>query len=231
MRLLAVEDEPELGRLLLDNLARAGLATDLAPCLGDAEALLGTCAYDLILLDVRLPDGSGLDFLRRLRARRNETPIILLTAADSLEDRVRGLSEGADDYVTKPFAIEELVARIRVVLRRPGRALGLTLDMGQVGFNTVTREVTVAGQPLTLARRELAALEVLMRADGRVVTRQSLEDAMYALEEDRQSNVLESTLSRLRRRLEASEAGLAIRVVRGVGYRLAQDRADPPDAN
>lgn len=226
MRLLAVEDEPDLGHLLLDNLARAGLATDLAPCLEDAEALIATCAYDLILLDVRLPDGSGLDFLRRLRARRNETPIILLTAADSVENRVRGLTEGADDYVTKPFALEELIARIRVVLRRPGRALGLTLETARVGFNTVTREVTIAGRPITLARRELAALEVLMRADGRVATRHTLEEAMYGLEEDRQSNVLESTLSRLRRRLEAERAGIAIRVVRGVGYRLAPEDAD-----
>ncbi len=220
MRILMVEDEPELGVLLQANLGRAGLAVDLAPNLADAQALLDTCPYDLILLDRRLPDGSGLDFLKRLRARGVQTPVIMLTAADAIAERVEGLSAGADDYVVKPFAQEELVARIRATLRRPGSALGVTLASGNVVFNTQTRTVSIAGKPVLLARRELAGLETLMRADGRVVTRDALEDAIYALDEDRQSNVLESNLSRLRRRLEAEGADIAIRVVRGIGYRI-----------
>lgn len=220
MRLLAIEDEPELGALLVANLGRQGLAVDLAATLEDGLALVATCGYDLILLDLRLPDGNGLDLLRRLRATRVEIPVIVLSAADSVEDRVAGLCGGADDYVVKPFAIEELTARIGAVLRRPGRTLGLTLQSGNVGFNSVSREVVIDGRGIALPRRELATLEALMRADGRVVTREMLEDTVYALEDDRQSNVLESTISRLRRRLETEQASISIRAVRGVGYRI-----------
>lgn len=220
MRLLVVEDEPDLGSLLQGNLGRAGMAADLAPSLADAEALLGTCAYDLIVLDRRLPDGSGIELIRRLRTRGSAVPVIMLTAADSIAERVEGLSAGADDYVVKPFAIEELVARIRAALRRPGASLGVELTQGNVVFNTQTREVRIAGAPAVLARRELAALESLMRADGRVVTRDALEDAIYSLDDERQSNAMESNLSRLRRHLEAAGADIMVRVVRGIGYRL-----------
>ena len=220
MRLLAVEDDLELGRLLVANLGRAGFAVDLAALFEDACALLLTCAYDLILLDLRLPDGSGLDLLRRLRAERNGTPVIVLSAADTLEDRLAGLRAGADDYIVKPFAEEELVARIGAVLRRPGNMLSLALTLGNVAFNCATREVAIAGRAIALARRELASLEVLMRANGRVVTREALEEAIYALDDERQSNVLESNISRLRRRLQGEGANIGIRVIRGVGYRI-----------
>jgi DNA-binding response OmpR family regulator len=220
MRLLAIEDDPDLGQLLVLNLGNAGLAVDLAASLDDGAALMHVCSYDLILLDLRLPDGDGLDMLRRLRNVRVETPVIILSAADSVEDRIAGLHGGADDYVVKPFAVEELAARIGAVLRRPGRSLGLHLAAGNVAFNSVSREVRIAGRSVILARRELAALEAPMRAGGRVVTREALEETMYALEEDRQSNVLESSVSRLRRRLSAEAADIGIRVVRGVGYRI-----------
>ena len=220
MRLLAIEDEPELGRLLVNNLSQCGFAVDLAESLENGRALLDTCDYDLILLDLRLPDGNGLGLLRRLRADRKEIPVIVLSAADSVADRVSGLHEGADDYVVKPFAIEELSARIGAVLRRPGRTLGITLAMGNLACNSVSREVAIDGRSVVIPRRELAALETLLRADGRVVTRENLEEAVYALEDDRQSNVLESSISRLRRRLEAEGANIGIRVVRGVGYRI-----------
>ncbi len=182
--------------------------------------MLATCDYSLVLFDLRLPDGNGQQLLSRLRKSREEIPVIVLSAADSVEDRVNLLREGADDYVVKPFAIEELAARIGAVLRRPGRTLGLTLSMGNLSFNTISRDVEIDGRPVVLPRRELAALEVLMRADGRVVTREGVEEAVYALEDGRQSNVLESSLSRLRRRLEAENATISIRVVRGVGYRI-----------
>lgn len=225
MRLLVVEDEPELGALLLAHLSRAGLAADRAPTLADAEALLSTCTFDLIVLDRRLPDGSGVDLIKRLRARGVGTPMIMLTAADSIAERVEGLAAGADDYMVKPFAMEELVARIRAALRRPGAALGVELRLGNICFNSQTREVSVAGAPLVLARRELAALESLMRADGRVVTRDALEEAIYTLDDERQSNALESNVSRLRRHLEAAGADVAVRVVRGIGYRLERAQA------
>lgn len=220
MRLLAVEDEPRLGENIVSNLTREGFAVDLAPTIADAEDYVSTNSYDLILLDLWLPDGSGLDYLRKLRRNRIAIPIIILSAADTVDDRVLGLTEGADDYIVKPFALPELVARIRVALRRPGAALGLELRIGNVTFNTATSSVSVDDHPLVVPRRELSILESLMRASGRVVTKHALEASAYALEDDRQSNVLESHVSRLRRRLEAADARVDIRVVRGVGYRL-----------
>ena len=220
MRLLLIEDEPELGRLLHHNLSRNGFAADLAQTLADARAFLATCRYDLLVLDRRLPDGQGIDLLRELRGQANHVPVIMLTAADAIQDRVEGLGAGADDYVVKPFALEELVARIQAALRRPGAALGTLLTAGNVAFVTHTREVTIAGRAAALPRRELTLLESLMRAAGRVVPRDALESALYGLEEDRQSNVLESQVSRLRRSLEAEGADATIRVARGIGYRL-----------
>ena len=220
MRLLLIEDEPDLGRLLQHNLGRNGFAVDLAPSLADARAYLATCQYDLLVLDRRLPDGEGMELLLQLRARANQVPVIMLTAADSIPDRVEGLGAGADDYIVKPFALEELVARIRAALRRPGAALGTVLTVGNLAFNTQTREVSIAGRPAALPRRELSLLETLMRAGGRVVTRDTLDSALYGLEEDRQSNVLESQVSRLRRSLETEGADATIRVARGIGYRL-----------
>jgi len=220
VRLLAIEDEPELGRLLVANLGQFGFAVDLAPTLEDGRTLLSVCDYDLVLLDLRLPDGHGLDLLKAMRAERKEIPVIVLSAADSVQDRIGGLHEGADDYVVKPFAIEELAARIGAVLRRPGRTLGIDLRMGNISCNSVSREVEIDGHAVVLPRRELSALEMLMRADGRVVTREALEDAVYSLDDDRQSNVLESSLSRLRRRIESEGGNINVRVVRGVGYRI-----------
>jgi DNA-binding response OmpR family regulator len=228
MRLLAIEDEPELGRLLAENLGQIGFAVDLATSMGDGAQLIRTFAYDMVLLDLRLPDGNGLDLLRRLRADRVEIPIIVLSAADALEDRVNGLHDGADDYIVKPFAIEELSARIGAVLRRPGRALGMSIAAGNVVFKSVSREVEIDGRAVTLARRELASLEALMRANGRVVTRETLEERIYTLDDDWQSNALESSMSRLRRRLESEGANIGIRVVRGVGYRIEVKAASDP---
>jgi DNA-binding response OmpR family regulator len=220
VRLLAIEDEPRLGELIQSTLTREGFAVDLAATIADARLLFATNAYDLILLDLRLPDGNGLDLLRAVRRRGSAVPIIILSAADTVDDRVRGLNEGADDYLVKPFALPELVARIRVALRRPGAALGIELKLDGVVFNTVNSSVTVDGDPLVVPRRELAILESLMRANGRVVTKTSLEDAAYAMGDERQSNVIESQVSRLRHRLEAAGADVDVRVVRGVGYRL-----------
>jgi DNA-binding response OmpR family regulator len=230
LRLLLVEDEPDLGKLLQQKLEHSGFAADLATNLADADACLSTNQYDLIVLDRRLPDGTGLDLLRRLRAGTNYTPVILLTAADAIPDRVEGLAAGADDYIVKPFALEELVARIRNVLRRPGSALGVTLNTGNIVFNTQTREVGIAGRPVILPRRELGILECLMRAAGRVVTRDTLEAALYGQDDDRQSNVVESHVSRLRRHLESEGADHVIRVVRGVGYRLFSAPQENPRA-
>jgi len=222
VRLLAIEDEPRLAQLIVSALMQAGFAVDWSQTVAEGRGFVAANSYDLILLDLRLPDGNGLDFLRALRREHNNVPVIILSAADTVDDRVIGLTEGADDYIVKPFASTELIARIRAVLRRPGAALGIDLACGNVEFNTVNSTVSVGGAPLLVPRRELAILEALMRADGRVVTKTALEEAAYAMEEDRQSNVVESHLSRLRRRLESVGAEIGIRVARGIGYRIEE---------
>jgi DNA-binding response OmpR family regulator len=220
MRVLAIEDDPELGRILVESLGDLGFAVDLAASLEDGGALLAACGYSIVLLDLSLPDGSGLRFLHGLREQGSEIPVIVLSAADSVGDRVAGFFEGADDYLGKPFAAEELAARMRAILRRAGRALSLSLRLGDVAFNSISRQVEVAGRSVALPRRELMALETLMRAEGRVVTHEALEEAIYALDDARESNVLESCISRLRRRLDAAGSTVAVRVMRGLGYRL-----------
>lgn len=222
MRLLLVEDEGELSQLLTDHLRRRGFVTDAVDTVGDALAAVDATSYGLVLLDLRLPDGEGLEVLRHMRGRRISTPVIVLTAKDSIEDRVRGLDAGADDYLVKPFAMEELVARINAVLRRPGAALGLVLQCAALEFDTGSRAVAVTGETLAVPRRELQALETLMRRAGRVVTRDALEAAIYSGEDEIESNATEVTLSRLRRRLSDAGAGVVIHTVRGVGWLLKE---------
>ncbi len=220
MRLLLVEDDPDLSEALVANLARDGFAVDLAADAATAEEALATVAYDLMLLDLGLPDGDGLVLLRRLRRRRSSLPILVLTARDTVDDKVAGLEAGADDYLVKPFAHAELVARIRAVLRRPDRDLGATIEIGRLRLEPSSGHVEVDGRTLVLPRRERMLLEVLVRRAGRVVTRRVLEEALWDQDCEIGSNTLESHVSRLRRRLLEADAGVLIRTVRGVGYML-----------
>jgi DNA-binding response OmpR family regulator len=176
--------------------------------------------YDIVLLDRRLPDGDGLKLLRDLRAAESGVGVIVITARDAVQDRIEGLNCGADDYIVKPFAIDELVARMGAVLRRPGGALGLELRIADIALNTATREIRVGGAPLILPRRELSILELLMRAPGRVVTRDKLMEHLYGFEDDPNSNAIDANVSRLRRRLKEAGSGIGIRVVRGIGYMI-----------
>ncbi len=218
MRLLAVEDEQELSELVKANLGRHGFAVDLAGTLADAHACLKTTSYDVILLDLQLPDGNGLELLRAVRDAGRATPVIAVTARDTVADRVSGLNEGADDYLVKPFALDELVARIHAVVRRMTGAKAVVLRVGDVSFNPGTQEVMVGETSLTLPRRELATLEALMRAGGRVVTRDRLTDMLYGHGEEPASNAVDSHISRLRKRLGEAGSDVAIQVIRGVGY-------------
>jgi DNA-binding response OmpR family regulator len=172
------------------------------------------------LLDLGLPDGDGLTLVDNLRRSRSALPILVLTARDAVADRVAGLEAGADDYLVKPFAHVELVARIRALLRRPGRDLGAAVEVGKLRFEPATGHVEVDGRTLVLPRRERMLLEALLRRLGRVVTRRVLEEALWSLEEEIESNTLESHVSRLRRRLQEAEARVRIRTIRGVGYML-----------
>ncbi len=218
MRLLAVEDEQELSELVKANLGRHGFAVDLAATLADAQACLKTTAYDVILLDLQLPDGDGLELLRAVRQSGRTIPVIAVTARDTVADRVSGLNEGADDYIVKPFALDELVARIHAVVRRMNGAGSVVLRLGNLSFNPGTQQVAVGDASLQVPRRELATLEVLLRAAGRVVTRDRLTDELYGHGEEPASNAVDSHISRLRKRLGEAGSDVTIQVIRGVGY-------------
>ena len=221
MRILLVEDEPELGTALASRLANEGFIVDHFASLGSAvEAVLGT-EYRAVLLDRRLPDGDGLSLLPILRTRPSRPPVIVLSALDDIPDRVAGLEAGAEDYLIKPFAFEELVARLRVMLRRSGSSdAAPCISVGRLEYDLASRETKVEGRPLPLPRRELAIMDALARRAGRVVMREHLQDQVYGFDDDISSNALEAHVSRLRKRLADAGAGVVLHGVRGVGYML-----------
>jgi two-component system response regulator TctD len=218
MRLLLIEDSEPLSDLVAKGLANSGFDADKAVTAAEARAALTTMRYAAIILDLGLPDADGMTVLRELRARGDPTPVIILTARGRVEDRISGLQAGADDYLGKPFAIEELVARLQALLRRPGHLLGLSLQLGNVSFDTEGRQVTVGDLPRILSPRELAVLEILLRRAGRVVPKTLLEDQLYGLATDIGSNAVEVYVHRLRKQLVEAGADVEIHTIRGVGY-------------
>lgn len=224
MRVLLVEDHPPLAEAVCDALRRAGFAVDHAGTAADAREMAALADYGLVLLDLGLPDGDGTTLLPVLRGG-GRVPVIVLTARDQLADRIAGLDGGADDYVVKPVEMPELVARCRAILRRPGDRSGSTLTIGPLALDTVARSVSLHGAPLILGRRETGVLEQLMRAAGRVVSRQMLEDAIYGFDDEVGPNALEAAVSRLRRALEAADCPVPVVTIRGVGWMLPREGA------
>jgi DNA-binding response OmpR family regulator len=224
MRILVVEDEIKLATNVCAGLREVGFCPDHAPALADARTLAATVSYEAIVLDLGLPDGNGLDLLRTARRNGASMGVLALTARDAVEDRVAGLDAGADDYLVKPFAMQELIARLRALLRRPGAVLGQRLCVGNVVFDSRMRAVEIAGRPLSLARRELLTLETLMRRAGRVVSREVLLDQIYELDEQPPSNAVPVHVHHLRRSL--TEAGGEVEIVtfRGIGYMLSEPK-------
>lgn len=220
MRLLLVEDNSRLAELMVEGLARDGFVVDWRETLEEGAEVAALVAYDLILLDLGLPDGDGLDLVRRLRRSRDATPILILTARGGLDDRVLGLDVGADDYLVKPFEMAELAARCRALLRRPGACLGLVLRQGNLALDTVGRAVTVDGESVPVPPREFALLEHLLRRAGQVVPKAVLEDQLYAMDAEVTPNALEVAVSRLRKRLSGAGADPVLRTAHGVGYAL-----------
>lgn len=223
MRLLIVEDEPRIAELVVAVLRQAAFVVDVAATARDADVTLQDLPYDAVVLDLNLPDGDGLALLADMRRREQRTPVLVLTARDTVEDRVLGLDTGADDYLVKPFATSELVARIKALLRRPGGALGVSLTAGNLAFDTVGRDVRVGAQPISLARQELAILEHLMRRLGRVVPKAVLEEKLYGMGDELGSNAIPVHVHHLRRKLAEAAATPSIHTVRGVGYFLSED--------
>lgn len=222
MRLLLVEDNARLSDYVSTGLKDAGLETDPALTAEEALSAFSTQPYDLIILDLGLPDRDGFELLADFRKVNKNIPVIILTARDSLGDRVKGLDGGADDYLIKPFAIEELVARIRALLRRPGQSLGALLQTGNLAYNTETREASIGIEGIHLSRRELDLLEQLMRSTGQVVPKDRIESRLYSYGEIGSANSIEVLVHRLRKKLENAGADIQIHTLRGIGYLLSE---------
>jgi DNA-binding response OmpR family regulator len=224
MRLLVVEDNKELSELLEKGLEAAGFEIDLLTTAAEARVALSTTRYAGVVLDLGLPDDDGLRVLRELRHRSDSVPVLVLTARAGLLDRVSGLRSGADDYLIKPFAFEELVARLEALLRRPGELLGNSLRVANLVFDVASRQAFVDDQPQVLSARELAVLELLMRRKGRVVPKKLVEDHLFGLSGEVGSNAVEVYVHRLRKRLAESRAEVEVHTIRGVGYLIAEGK-------
>lgn len=224
MRLLLVEDDPDLAAAAAAYLRRAGFSVDVAADGRTAVRESAITPYDCVVLDLRLPDFDGTEVCRRLRARGDHTRILMATARDAIEDRVSGLELGADDYLVKPYALSELVARVRALLRRPADALPAVLRVDDLALDTGTRRarrgVGTAAREVELTGKEFAVLEYLMRQAGRVVTREQISTHAWDDNYDPLSNVVDVYVARLRRKLEGPGEAPLVETVRGVGYRF-----------
>lgn len=222
MRIVIVEDNESLAKAISYRLRDRGHAADVLHDGAEADAFLAQEGADLVVLDINLPGKSGLDILRALRARGDSAPVILLTARSDTSDRVAGLDLGADDYLVKPFEMDELEARIRALTRRKNLEFGAQVNIGNITFDRTARQVSAAGVPLDIPRKELAVLECLLERRGRIVSKTLLTDHVYGIGADVDQTAVEPLVSRLRRRL--ADYGLAIKTARGLGYMLEELR-------
>jgi two-component system OmpR family response regulator len=220
MRLLVVEDEPKMAEVVRRALEREGYAIDTVASGDEALWAAGEMAYDGVLLDAMIPAPDGFEVLRRLRARRNAVPVLMLTARDAVTDRVAGLDSGADDYLTKPFALAELCARVRALVRRGPAELSPVLVVGELELDPSTHQVRRSGRPVELTPKAFAVLEELMRRPGQVVTRRDLLEHVWDFAFDGSSNVVDAYVSRVREAVDRPFDEPLIETVRGVGYRL-----------
>jgi two-component system OmpR family response regulator len=218
MRVLLVEDEPKMARAVRRGLEREGYATDVVASGQDALHNATESDYDVIVLDVIIPDLDGFEVCRQLRSRSVWTPVLMLTARDAVEDRIRGLDVGADDYLVKPFSFGELLARLRALVRRAPAERPAVLSVGHVTLDPGSHVVTCAGEPVRLSAREFALLEFLMRRAGQVVTRAEILEHVWDCSYEGMSNVVDVYMGYLRKKLTTPSEAEFIRTVRGVGY-------------
>jgi heavy metal response regulator len=225
MRILVVEDEPKVASFLRQGLEEEGYAVDVVTDGTAAEELaLGGTTYDLVILDVMLPKQDGFAVLRTLREHRMMAPVLMLTARDSVPDRVTGLDQGADDYLTKPFAFEELLARVRVLLRRSAAQRAPVLELADLRLDPATRQVTRGARKISLTAREFALLEYFLRNAGRVLSRPMLAEHVWGIDFDPDSNVIDVYVGYLRRKVDLPGETPLLHTARGIGYVL---RAEP----
>ncbi|WP_238121065.1 MULTISPECIES: response regulator transcription factor [unclassified Xanthobacter] len=221
MRILLVEDDPVLGMAVRDQIAADGHGADWVQRLDAADAAVPAAAFDLILLDLMLPDGRGLDFLKRLRQRGDATPVIVLTARDQISDRIAALDAGADDYLVKPFDLFELSARIRAVGRRYAGNPNPLITIGPLEIDLAARAVRRAGKPVALTAREWSLFEAFVQRPNQLMSKPQLEEWLYSFDSEVESNTIEVYIARLRKKLGAD----VIETVRGMGYRLGAPEA------
>jgi DNA-binding response OmpR family regulator len=222
MRVLVAEDETKIARFIRQALEEQGLAVDLTGDGDEAYLRATTQQFDAIVLDIMLPGRDGLSILRNLRAQGHATPVILLTARTELNERLEGLNLGADDYITKPFYVEELIARIHAVTRRAEGERLTILQAGDLAANLLTREVTLSGRPVELTTREFSLLTYLLRSPGRVFPRTQILEHVWGYDFDPTSNLVDVYIQRLRRKIDPDGSRTLIETVRGVGYRVRQ---------
>lgn len=218
MRILLVEDEVDLAKALISALERHDILVDHVTTLEMALEAVESGVHSIAVLDRKLPDGDSLTIIPRIRKIQAGLPIIVLSALGAPEQRIEGLETGADDYLAKPFVVDELVARIRALMRRPAMMADMAVTVGQLTFNLGDGSAMAAGEPLTLTRREVLALEVLVKRAGRTVARSVLEEAVYGFDDEIASNTLDAHISRLRRKIAPGR--VEIHSIRGIGYLL-----------
>ncbi len=216
MRVLLVEDDTILGAAVRDQIRADGHSVDWVTRLDAAGDHLAIASYDLILLDLMLPDGRGIPFLRGLRIRGDVTPVIILTALDQISDRIEGLNAGADDYMVKPFDLSELSARLKAVARRYSGNPNPLIEIGDLAIDLAARRITRAGKPVAMTAREWVLFEAFVQRPGQLMSKAQLEERLYAFNDEVESNTIEVHVSRLRKKLGHE----VIETVRGVGYRL-----------
>lgn len=219
MKLLLIEDEPALSEALTAMLRSKGFAVDPVATLHSADTAVRVSTYDAVLLDLYLPDGDGMDWLRRQRTNGQTTPVIIMTARDQVSDRIAGLQSGADDYVVKPFDVQELLARLGAVMRRTQGSASSWLQVGSLSLDLQGRRAHVDGQDIELTAKEWAVLEKLASRPGRIVNKEVLDQALYSFDDEVGSNTLEVYISRIRKKIGKQR----VETLRGLGYRLVED--------
>lgn len=220
MRILLIEDNEKISGLITESLRKAGLSAEPAFCADEAVSAMAASEFSLVILDLGLPDQDGLDILKKLRAERNAIPVLILTARDSLDEKINGLNAGADDYLTKPFAMEELIARVHALLRRPSDKHNLNLELSNIVFKPLQKQTEISGRIVKMSKRETMLLEMLLRSSEKTVLKENIEMQLYSYDEEGSANSVEVLVHRLRKKLEKEQAAVDIHTLRGIGYMI-----------